>query len=106
MANLMYSLSAPVFVRTLRNLDGVLDKGAAYATARKIEAITTAPNSIKNSMRSCQTRKNSAAMPRTMKTRRTKMRSFGPPCFVPMLAPVQAAVKSAYPTLLFRPGND
>ncbi len=37
MANLMYSLSAPVFVRMLRNLDGVLDKGAAYAAARKIE---------------------------------------------------------------------
>jgi hypothetical protein len=37
MANLMYSLSAPVFVRTLRNLEGVLDKGAAYATARKID---------------------------------------------------------------------
>ena len=37
MANLMYSLSAPVFVRMLRNLDGVLDKGAAYAAARKID---------------------------------------------------------------------
>jgi hypothetical protein len=37
MDNLMYSLSAPVFVRILRNLDGVLDKGAAYAAARKIE---------------------------------------------------------------------
>ena len=37
MANLMYSLSAPVFVRMLRNLDAVLDKGAAYAAARKIE---------------------------------------------------------------------
>jgi hypothetical protein len=33
----MYSLSAPVFVRMLRNLDGVLDKGAAYAVERKIE---------------------------------------------------------------------
>jgi len=37
MDNLMYSLSAPVFVRFLRNLEGVLDKGAAYATARKID---------------------------------------------------------------------
>ena len=37
MTNLMYSLSAPVFVRMLRNLDGVLDKGAAYAVARKID---------------------------------------------------------------------
>jgi hypothetical protein len=37
MANLMYALSAPVFVRMLRNLDAVLDKGAAYAAARKIE---------------------------------------------------------------------
>ena len=37
MPNLMYSLSAPVFVRMLRNLEAVLDKGAAYAAARKIE---------------------------------------------------------------------
>jgi hypothetical protein len=37
MTTLMYSLSAPVFVRMLRNLDGVLEKGAAYAAARKIE---------------------------------------------------------------------
>src|SRR5512145_1189659 len=37
MANLMYALSAPVFVRMLRNLDGVLDKGAAHAAARKID---------------------------------------------------------------------
>ena len=37
MSNLMYSLSVPVFVRMLRNLEGVLDKGAAYATARKID---------------------------------------------------------------------
>ena len=37
MDNLMYSLSAPVFVRFLRNLEGVLDKGAAYAAARKID---------------------------------------------------------------------
>jgi uncharacterized protein len=35
--NLMYSLSAPVFVRILGNLSGVLDKGAAYAAARKID---------------------------------------------------------------------
>lgn len=37
MTNLMYSMSAPVFVRMLRNLDGVLDKGAAYAVARKVD---------------------------------------------------------------------
>jgi len=37
MDNLMYTLSAPVFVRMLRNLETVLDKGAAYATARKID---------------------------------------------------------------------
>jgi hypothetical protein len=37
MTNLMYSLSAPVFVRMLRNLDGVLDKAAAHAAARKID---------------------------------------------------------------------
>jgi hypothetical protein len=37
MANLMYALSAPVFVRMLRNLEGVLDKGAAHAAARKID---------------------------------------------------------------------
>ncbi len=37
MTNLMHSLSAPVFVRMLRNLDGVLEKGAAHAVARKIE---------------------------------------------------------------------
>jgi uncharacterized protein len=33
----MYALSAPVFVRMLRNLEAVLDKGAAYAAARKID---------------------------------------------------------------------
>ncbi|MGE5161464.1 MAG: DUF1993 domain-containing protein [Betaproteobacteria bacterium] len=33
----MFALSAPVFVRMLRNLDGVLDKGAAHAAARKID---------------------------------------------------------------------
>lgn len=37
MANLMYSLSAPVFVRMLTNLSVVLDKGAAHAAARKID---------------------------------------------------------------------
>lgn len=33
----MYTLSAPVFARMLRNLDAVLDKGAAHAAARKID---------------------------------------------------------------------
>lgn len=37
MTNLMYSLSAPVFVRMLGNLAGVLDKAAAHAAARKID---------------------------------------------------------------------
>ncbi len=37
MNNLMYAMSAPVFVRMLGNMTAVLDKGAAYATARKIE---------------------------------------------------------------------
>ncbi len=37
MSNLMYSLSAPVFVRMLRNLDGVLEKGVAHAVAKKID---------------------------------------------------------------------
>ena len=37
MDNLMYTLSAPVFVRMLRNLEAVLDKGAAHAAARKID---------------------------------------------------------------------
>jgi len=37
MANLMYALSVPVFVRMLRNLEGVLDKGAEHAAARKID---------------------------------------------------------------------
>jgi len=37
MSNLMYSLSAPVFVRMLRNLDGVLEKGVEHAVARKID---------------------------------------------------------------------
>jgi hypothetical protein len=33
----MYQLSVPVFVRALRNLRGIVEKGAAYAAARKIE---------------------------------------------------------------------
>jgi len=33
----MYALSAPLFVRMLGNLDGVLDKAAAHAAARKID---------------------------------------------------------------------
>ena len=33
----MYALSAPVFVRMLGNLGTVLDKGAAYTAARKID---------------------------------------------------------------------
>lgn len=37
MTNLMYSLSAPVFIRMLGNLSGVLDKAAAHAAARKID---------------------------------------------------------------------
>jgi hypothetical protein len=37
MTNLMYSLSAPLFVRMLGNLSAVLDKGAAFAAARKID---------------------------------------------------------------------
>lgn len=37
MDNLMYTLSAPVFVRMLHNLETVLDKGAAHAAARKID---------------------------------------------------------------------
>jgi len=37
MTNLMYALSAPLFVRMLGNLDGVLDKAAAHAAARKID---------------------------------------------------------------------
>jgi hypothetical protein len=33
----MYDVSVPVFARTLRNLKGILEKGAAHAQARKIE---------------------------------------------------------------------
>jgi hypothetical protein len=33
----MYSLSAPVFVRVLGNLEGILDKGAAWAEARRVD---------------------------------------------------------------------
>jgi hypothetical protein len=37
MSNLMYSMSVPVFVRMLGNLSAILEKGAAYAEAKKIE---------------------------------------------------------------------
>jgi uncharacterized protein len=37
MALSMYDVSAPVFARTLGNLKGVLEKGAAHAQARKID---------------------------------------------------------------------
>lgn len=33
----MYQASVPVFVRTLRHLRGIVEKGAAYASARKVE---------------------------------------------------------------------
>ena len=33
----MYQVSVPVFKKTLGNLAGILDKGAAFAAARKIE---------------------------------------------------------------------
>jgi hypothetical protein len=33
----MYQVSVPVFVKTLGNLAAILDKGAAFAAARKIE---------------------------------------------------------------------
>jgi hypothetical protein len=33
----MYQVSVPVFVKTLRNLRGIVEKGAAHASARKIE---------------------------------------------------------------------
>jgi hypothetical protein len=33
----MYQASVPVFVRTLTNLKGILDKAAAYAQAKKID---------------------------------------------------------------------
>ena len=33
----MYQLSVPVFVKTLRNLRAIVEKGAAFAAARKIE---------------------------------------------------------------------
>ncbi len=46
------------------------------ATARKIDATTTAPKIISSRMRSCQTRKNTAASPRTISTRRTKICSL------------------------------
>ena len=34
----MYQASVPVFVRMLKNLDAILDKGKAHAEARKIAA--------------------------------------------------------------------
>jgi hypothetical protein len=37
MAISMYQVSVPVFVKTLGNLAAILDKGAAFAAARKIE---------------------------------------------------------------------
>ncbi|OIQ91169.1 hypothetical protein GALL_268990 [mine drainage metagenome] len=37
MAISMYQTSAPVFVKTLENLAAILDKGAAFAAARKID---------------------------------------------------------------------
>lgn len=37
MAISMYQVSVPVFVKTLSNLAAILDKGAAFATARKID---------------------------------------------------------------------
>jgi hypothetical protein len=37
MALSIYQVSVPMFVRTLRNLRGIVEKGAAYASARKIE---------------------------------------------------------------------
>lgn len=33
----MYQASVPVFIRFLNNLDRILDKGAAYATSKKID---------------------------------------------------------------------
>jgi uncharacterized protein len=33
----MYQASVPVFIKTLGNLSGILDKGAAYAAARKVD---------------------------------------------------------------------
>jgi hypothetical protein len=38
MSNLMYSMSVPVFVRILGNLSAILEKGAAYAEAKKFDA--------------------------------------------------------------------
>ncbi len=39
MAISMYQASVPTFIRILTNLSGVLDKGAAYAEARKIDPV-------------------------------------------------------------------
>jgi len=33
----MYQASVPVFIRTLNNLVGILEKGATYAETKKIE---------------------------------------------------------------------
>lgn len=37
MATLLYNATVPVFEQTLASLDGIVDKAAAYAAARKIE---------------------------------------------------------------------
>jgi uncharacterized protein len=37
MALSMYQASVPVFIKTLGNLSGILDKAAAYATAKKVD---------------------------------------------------------------------
>lgn len=37
MALSMYQASVPVFIKTLGNLSGILDKGAAYAAAKKVD---------------------------------------------------------------------
>ncbi len=37
MALSMYQASVPIFIKTLGNLSGILDKAAAYATAKKID---------------------------------------------------------------------
>ena len=37
MALSMYQASVPIFIKTLGNLSGILDKGAAYAAAKKVD---------------------------------------------------------------------
>ena len=37
MAISMYQISVPVFLKTLGNLAAILDKGAAFAAAKKVE---------------------------------------------------------------------